>query len=705
MKTSIFLLVLLIGSDAIGHTIYVSPDGSDANPGTFQRPFATIEGARDEIRQLKKKGSVPQGQVTVWLREGIYPVHKMLKLESQDSGTMESPIVYRAMPNEKVYLNGGVKIPASSLKPVKDQAILDRIINKGARAKILCADLKSLGVSTFGDMRHFFWIRTGRMTKGPIPPELVWNHKFLPLARWPNKDTIRLGKVVSPGKVSGWAVQAGREVDQSDEKPSFQFDYDRPNFWKYAADIYVFGIFNEPWSPDYNRIATIDYEKKEFELTYDHVDGLKQNEWTWYYVSNLMEEIDMPGEWYIDRQAGMLYVWPPADPNTSDVMLTNLQDEYMIHLEKVSYVTFCGIIFELSRENGVWVEGGHDNLFAGCVFRHLGRDAIKIDGTRNGILSCDIYEMGSGGIWLAGGDRKTLTPGSNFAVNNHIYDFNKWQRDYTHAIWIEGVGNRAAHNLIHNSPQGAIDYSGNENIIEFNDIHHISLVYSDGGAIYVGAGASSRKNIIRHNFIHHLGLDRPKISGVYLDMAHCGDLVFGNVFYKVTSPDKFGTVVLHGGNDNIIENNVFVECATALYGSNFLNNWGSEWLDRSLLPKWKKELEDVNYTNPPYSERYPELTNFLNENLRKPSRNWFRKNVIWKCEQMLWEQFDLNIHKQDNFETDTNPGFEDAENMNFQLADNSIVYKEIPAFERIPFEKIGVYSDEYRSKLLHEIVK
>src|SRR5262249_22917686 len=45
---------------------FVSPQGSDTNPGTSTRPFATLEQARDTIRALKAQGPLP-GPVCVHL--------------------------------------------------------------------------------------------------------------------------------------------------------------------------------------------------------------------------------------------------------------------------------------------------------------------------------------------------------------------------------------------------------------------------------------------------------------------------------------------------------------------------------------------------------------------------------------------------------------------------------------------------------------
>ena len=161
---------------------------------------------------------------------------------------------------------------------------------------------------------------------------------------------------------------------------------------------------------------------------------------------------------------------------------------------------------------------------------------------------------------------------------------------------------------------------------------------------------------------------------------------------------------INGGNDNLIENNIFVDCLTALYANNFLNGWGSFWIDDTsenggyILDKWEDEFKNINYYEPPYSEKYPLLINFFNEDHRKHARNRFEKNVIYNCGQIYREGYEPIIKKKDNFNALTDPGFIDAANLNFQLKDNSVVYKRIPGFKKIPFKKIGLYKRLYFPK-------
>lgn len=90
--------------------LYVARDGNDDNPGTQQRPFASLEKARDAARDLKYSGGLPPGGVVVHLREGAYELRTTFRLTAGDAGSENAPIVYRAYPGEKVVLTGGRSI-------------------------------------------------------------------------------------------------------------------------------------------------------------------------------------------------------------------------------------------------------------------------------------------------------------------------------------------------------------------------------------------------------------------------------------------------------------------------------------------------------------------------------------------------------------------------------------------------------------------
>jgi len=73
-------------------------------------------------------------------------------------------------------------------------------------------------------------------------------------------------------------------------------------------------------------------------------------------------------------------------------------------------------------------------------------------GRRNGVVGCDIHDTGASAIGLAGGDRVTLTAAENYADNNYIHHVGVYYKQGV-GVAMSGVGNRASHNLIHDTPR------------------------------------------------------------------------------------------------------------------------------------------------------------------------------------------------------------------------------------------------------------
>src|ERR1051325_10157483 len=87
------LLATLMFGRAAAADFYVSPGGSDGGAGTIERPFATLEKAREAVRAAKQ--SNPAAGITVWLRGGDFLRTNALALSAADSGTEGAPSVWR----------------------------------------------------------------------------------------------------------------------------------------------------------------------------------------------------------------------------------------------------------------------------------------------------------------------------------------------------------------------------------------------------------------------------------------------------------------------------------------------------------------------------------------------------------------------------------------------------------------------------------
>ena len=665
---SLILLALLFTAPALAGplALYISPQGHDSALGGKASPLATLAGARDRLRILKRVGKVPKEGVTVWLRAGTYFQRETFALTAADD-VSPAPVTYAAYSGEAVRLTGGWEV--AGWKPVTDASILGRL-DPAARGHVLQTDLKAQGITDYGQM-------TPRGFGSPVTPaglELFFADVPMTLARWPN--------------VGQWAHIAGTTADQA--AGHFAYAGDRPERWAKVEDAWVYGYWKFDWADSYTKIAGIDAEHHRV-TTAPATDLLSYTPGHRWYALNLLEELDTPGEWYLDRRAGILYFWPPSDIRRGHPTVSLTRD--LVRLDGVSHVTLRGLTLEACRGDAITIRGGTHNLIDECSVLSAGnRGATIADTTDSGVRGGEITGTGEGGVSLDGGDRKTLMPGRNFVVNCRIHDYSRWARTYRPGVGIDGVGNRVAHNLIYDAPHNAILLGGNDHLIEYNEIHHVCRQTGDAGAFYMGRDWTMRGNIVRFNYFHDLFNEMGvkgefhDVMGVYLDDTAAGTVVFGNVFVRAGHAVEVG-----GGRDIVVANNIFVDCLPAVS----LDARGLGWAAKSLAPggDWgmEKRLAAVPYDAPPYSTRYPHLANVLKDNPTAPKYDVIQNNIAVRCPDWLQIQDKVDalpgITIRDNL-TGKDPLFVDAAHGDYRLKANSPAFA--LGFQRVPFEKMGL---------------
>lgn len=703
-----FLMLSLNGSSIVAQqlqkqsvSIFVSPQGNDSNPGTKQKPLRTIEAAKSLVDKNRAKA------VSVFFRGGVYPVNRSVVLTEKDAGTA---ITLSNYANEKVVFTGGRKLNSTWFKPVSDTGILSRL-PEPARKQVRVIDLKKNGIFNYGErVQH----GSGSPVQ-PSPLEVFFNGNSLQIARWPNQGKVPIGKVHDHGS-------RPRSGDFSNRGALFEFDYNRAMRWKDADDIWLNGVFSYSFSEDNIRVDSIDHEKRTIKLSKPHLYAVYSSTDTsdvnlrhgsplrGYYVYNLLEEIDMPGEWFLDDKTGKLYIWPPSDISGADIQVS-LSDQPFIQLIRASHFTLKGITFETSRGMGVYMENCTNILIDNCVFRNLGTVAISAgnklrasaikynpDGSPNTenaeddsrnihIRKCKIYNTGTGGIILKGGNRKTLEKGNNKISFCEIYNFSRINTIYSPAVSLSGVGNTISNCYIHHAPHMAISFSGNDHLIEYNHFEKVCTDASDMGAIYTGRNPSARGTHIRYNFFDDIRTKEDySVCAVYFDDGSGGMKVTDNLFYKCGSPGeyKFGAVYIHGGHGNIFENNAFINCPTAF--SNI--PWDdSRWKQYVVGPLMKQRLlQEVDITSPAYLSAYPELKNFTDTVVLSRRANYTNNSLVYNGELSNGSSY---VHNN-AFVTDQNPGFADIADKDFRFKPSPEVLKNLPGFRPIPFEKIGI---------------
>jgi hypothetical protein len=573
-----------------------------ATPARFRvgvgQPYPTLEAARDAIRSQRQRGQLPGGAI-VEISGTIYRDQPFI-LNTQDSGSPQAPIIYRSASSQPGRIIGGKAVDLSALASLADDPLRSRL-SAAAQAQVQRVDLRRQGISDYGKLseRNSGYVQ-------PAALEVVADQQPLTLARWPNQGS--------------WATIAGppREIRQG----SFRYENERPERWASLDDVWVHGFFSYDYSDRYERITELNRTARTITTS-----AAKQSYATYqsgqrFAFVNLLEELDTPGEWYLDRQRGMLYLWPPS--TTISELYVTLINEPLIQINKARNLQLVGLTIEGGRSVGIQIEGGSEILLNQLTIRNTGTDAVRLSGQRHEVRGCTITNTGDGGIRVSGGDRATLQGSGHLIRENQITHYARFVYTGRPAISLSGVGTIVRNNRIAEAPAAAIMFSGNNHLIERNQIDRVASQTADVGAIYTGRSWAGRGTIIQHNLISNLGADPPLtnpdgVQGIYLDDYAAGVTVQGNILVRAGDRGIF----VNSGPDNQIIGNIIAGSRWGAYIQ--LRDW--EPLPESIL----EELRQFKADQPPYATQYPALRGWQDlsaEQARIPRNTLIRQNVL-----------------------------------------------------------------------------
>lgn len=635
--------------------IYISPNGNDQNSGTQIAPLKSLEKTWDMIRLLRKES--PEKAVVVFVGGGTYHLDKPVVFTSEDLGSGNAPVIYKAAEGEKPIFKGSRELKdwQQLTNPVKM-----KILSPEVKRKIYVTDVKAAGISDLGDPTEL-----GKR------PELFCNSQLQTLARWPNKGFTQAGLAKGNTELPPTYIKNHGTVEGLIEYTDKMQDR-----WAKESDVRLGGYWYWDWSDEFQKVDKIDTEShtlylKEPYHNYGYKDSLR------YFGLNLFCELDQPGEWYLDRTDGLLYWYPPekVDPAKAEVNLSVFDAPYMLELKNCSNLTLQGLTFQEGRGSAIFVNKGKNCLILDCRIERFGSDGIHmIDGSENGISGCLLRTFGGGGIRIKGGDRKKLTPAKHFIEHTVVENFSLFKRTYQPAVYLDGCGIRLSNNLFRNSSSSAMRLEGNDCTIEYNQISKVVNESDDQGGIDIFYNPSYRGNVIRYNHWSDIsGGTRHGAAGVRLDDMISGVTIYGNLFERC-GVLNFGAVQIHGGKDNLVENNLFYKCFAAVSCS----SWGEErWLKVLDSPIIQKKIyEEVDINSPIYQNKYPQLKDIrLNAD-----QNTVKNNLMVDCEHLF-------LRKNRNLIANNNDTIA-SNGMNIELlCDPKILKKH--GLKAIPFQKIG----------------
>jgi len=680
-KLLFLLIVLLAVTVSNAQSYFVSVNGNDHNSGSIEKPFASLEKAKEAV----KKTNNHLKPIIVYVREGIYYFTKPFILNSEDGGTENAPIVYAAYQNEKVSIRGSRPIPAASFKKIKDNATLKRI-KPNLRDSIVMLDLDASKIEHIKKYTDKFDDDGGII-------ELFMNELRMPLSRYPNEGNMTMKKVLINGggqevKNEDWRnfYANGAKEQRPPRKGVFEYRDAHTASWINSLErgVWLKGYWRIPWQNESVRIDKIDTTAKTITLAVP-VNGGIGNKYTRpdgngkepYWLLNLLEEIDMPGEWAIDFVDKKLYFYPPKNIVNNSVRIADMA-EPLIQLNNTAYVQFKNILFEENLHDGIKITDGHQNLIAGCTIRNITKNGITVDGgIDHTILSNDIYYTGAGGLWLRGGDEKT-TPhtSSGFKViNNHIHHYSELQKIYAAAInaGFSGggggghhpcVGAYIAHNMIHDAPHVGVLFGSWDSRFEYNEIFNYCLISDDMGAFYsYDLYERMGGHTFAYNFIHNTSIG----DGIYFDHDHRDMKIYGNLVALNSAPKRRGTAFLYKIGSQV-KNPQTIECYNNIA---VISNYGFEIVTTGT--------NNSIYNNISVKNTVPYVWKTVTDKARDTAASTLTKGT--------------------NLTYDTDPGFVNMNQFDFRLKPDSRVFKDLPGFQPLPIDKMGLFVDEYRKKL------
>jgi len=524
-------------------TLYVAPGGDDKRTGTAAQPLGTLQGARDAVRRLRQGGA--HGAVEVLVKPGVYHMAETLVLGPQDSGTTTGPTTYRAAPGGPVVLSGGVPI-------------------RGWKQ------------------------RTDGKWAAPVPAGLDFRllrvgEKWATRARYPNYDSKN-------PHTGGWLFADGITPAPAPGQPTTYMRY-RGTLPAIAdpdgSEIHVFIAWG--WVNAIVPVGRIDPAQGRIDFA---GKGASQDvrPGNRFFIENVREALDAPGEWFLDKQRNEVLYLPdaPGFPNLPtvaarlDCLIRCVGDAATNRF--VEHVRFEGFHFTDTsysltddyyspQDACIQMSGTRNCEVRHCEFTWCGGYALKLSNRSAACVFAEnrLHHLGQGGVIFVGG---TATQAHHCTIAANDMDHLGLIYKHVAGVYVaSGSDNYIAHNRITDVPRYAIslksqgeDNLAHRNVVEFNDIRRVNLETSDTGAIEsLGYEKRDSGNVIRHNLILDVvgmattpegKFESPHFSwGIYMDDFSSGTSIFGNIVARYPT----GGVCIHGGQNNIVANNIFID--------------------------------------------------------------------------------------------------------------------------------------------------
>lgn len=540
-KCLIALISFGISFQAYSADIYVSPNGSDINDGSKEKPFATLTKAIRKARELRclNDPSISNG-IHIIVGGGLYQLYEPVFIRPEDAGTASSPTFIESALGAQPIFSGGINITEWK----KLAGMVDGLPS-AANGKIWVGDVPMIGGNIFNFRQ--LWV----------------NNKKTIRAKSFNGDLM--GRILSWNKTT-------EECWIPTPKTSSLKNIE-------TAEM----LIHQWWAVANLRISKIEQHGDSTKLTFHQPESKIQNEHPWpapwisketgnsaFYLTNAIQFLDEPGEWFLDKAKRKLYYWPRNGENMQQANVVAPLTETLIRINgtidhPVTNFYFKGISFQhtgwlrpsnfghvphqagmyildayklktpgtpekKTLENQAWVgrpaaavevSFAEQTRFENCRFEHLASTGLDYNkGVHDNRIVGNLFKDIGGTAILAGvySDESTeihlpFNPKDEREVCDNMYIENNFVTDATNEDWgCVGIGAGYVRNTT----------------IEHNEIENVSYTGISLGWGWSSTTNAMKNNKIHANKIHHYGKHNYDCSGIYTLSAQPGSVISEN---------------------------------------------------------------------------------------------------------------------------------------------------------------------------------